>query len=175
MKATDVLEHIKDRLGDAVHEAYMQVRKVGVSKRERYHIWVKIDRKKIRDAVNCLAEIQPYPHLCVISGYDDGDNVVLVYHFVINYETKKEAISVNFSVHLPKNDLCIDTITDLIPGALITEREKIEMLGVDFIGLEDKRRVFLPDDFPEGVYPWRRDEKGPEKMLHKLYEVGDRE
>ena len=45
------------------------------------------------------------------------------------------------------------------------------MLGVKIIGIPDSRRLFLPDDFPEGVYPWRRDETGPEKMYKNLHEV----
>ncbi|MBU2565391.1 MAG: NADH-quinone oxidoreductase subunit C, partial [Candidatus Thermoplasmatota archaeon] len=69
-------------------------------------------------------------------------------------------------------DLKISSICDIIPGALVTEREKQEMLGITVEGIPDSRRMFLPDDFPENVYPWRKDEKGiPEKMIKKLYEV----
>jgi membrane-bound hydrogenase subunit beta len=34
------------------------------------------------------------------------------------------------------------------------------MIGVIVDGIPDGRRIFLPDDFPEEVYPWRKDEKG---------------
>jgi membrane-bound hydrogenase subunit beta len=43
------------------------------------------------------------------------------------------------------------------------------MMGVEVVGIPDKRRLFLPEDFPEGVYPWRKDEKGPpDNMLRIL-------
>jgi membrane-bound hydrogenase subunit beta len=71
-------------------------------------------------------------------------------------------------VTLAKNDLRIPTITDIIPGALFTERETQEMMGVEVIGIPDKRRLFLPDDFPDGVYPWRKDETGPQDLLRVL-------
>jgi len=45
------------------------------------------------------------------------------------------------------------------------------MLGVTIKGIPDSRRVFLTDDFPEGVYPWRKDEKGPRKLIRNLHEV----
>ena len=80
-------------------------------------------------------------------------------------------ISINISVELPKTKPEIDTICDIIPGALITEREKQEMLGVTIKGIPDSRRVFLTDDFPEGVYPWRKDETGPQKLIRNLHEV----
>ena len=77
----------------------------------------------------------------------------------------------NISVELPKSKPEIETICDYIPGALITEREKQEFLGVKIIGIPDDRRLFLPDDFPKGVYPWRRDETGPDKLYRNLHEV----
>ena len=77
----------------------------------------------------------------------------------------------NIAVELPKSKPEIETISDLIPGAVITEREKQEMLGVKVINIPDNRRLFLPEDFPEGVYPWRKNEKGMEKLIRNLHEV----
>jgi membrane-bound hydrogenase subunit beta len=71
-------------------------------------------------------------------------------------------------VTLPKTDLTIPTITDVIPGAIFSEREVQEMMGITVTGIPDDRRLFIPEDFPKGVYPWRRDETGPEKMLKVL-------
>ena len=58
--------------------------------------------------------------------------------------------------------------TDLIPGAIFTERETQEMMGVEVVGIPDGRRLFIGEDVPEGVYPWRKDETGPEKLLRVL-------
>jgi membrane-bound hydrogenase subunit beta len=69
---------------------------------------------------------------------------------------------------LPKDNLKVQTITDIIPGAIFTERETQEMMGITVEGIPDNRRLFIPEDFPEGVYPWRRDDTGPEDMLRVL-------
>jgi len=45
------------------------------------------------------------------------------------------------------------------------------MLGVKIKGIPDSRRVFISDDFPKGMYPWRKDETGPQKMVRNLHEV----
>ena len=74
---------------------------------------------------------------------------------------------------VPKSDPVIDTISDLVPGALFSEREKQEMIGVKVKGIPDPRRLFLPDDVPEGVYPWRKDETAPkEPMVRDLWSAG---
>ncbi len=84
------------------------------------------------------------------------------------YGKHLQEISLNVGVEVPKSKPEIETICDWIPGALITEREKQEMLGVKIIGIPDSRRLFLPDDFPENVYPWRKDEQ-TKKEIEKLY------
>jgi len=114
-----------------------------------------------------------YPHLAVISGTDLGEAVELVYHFGIYYGTEGGEYMISFAVSLPKGDPTIGTIADLIPGAVFSEREKQEMLGVRIVDIPDGRRLFLPEDFPDGVYPWRKDESGvPDAMVNNLWEAG---
>ena len=51
----------------------------------------------------------------------------------------------------------IQSIASLIPGANWAERECHDMLGIEFIGHPDSRRLMLADDWPEGVHPLRKD------------------
>jgi Ni,Fe-hydrogenase III component G len=51
----------------------------------------------------------------------------------------------------------IDSITPVIPGANWAEREVRDMIGVHPVGHPDPRRLVLPDDWPEGVHPLRKD------------------
>lgn len=51
----------------------------------------------------------------------------------------------------------IPSITPLIPGANWAEREVRDLIGVTPTGHPDPRRLVLPDDWPEGIYPLRRD------------------
>jgi Ni,Fe-hydrogenase III large subunit/Ni,Fe-hydrogenase III component G len=55
------------------------------------------------------------------------------------------------------SDPQIDSITPIIPGANWAEREVRDMIGVQPVGHPDPRRLVLPDDWPEGVHPMRRD------------------
>ena len=113
-----------------------------------------------------------FPHLSVVSGNDLGETIELIYHFTLNSGERFKEVNLNISVELPRSKPEIETICDLIPGALVTEREKQEFLGVKIVGIPDSRRLFLPEDFPEGVYPWRRDETGDlGKVYRNLHEV----
>ena len=130
---------------------------------------IEVKKSAFHDAVKHICELQEYPHLAIVSSSDLGADVELIYHFTIYYGEHLQELSLGLRVKLPKNDLSVPTITDLIPGAIFTERETQEMMGVEVVGIPDKRRLFLPEDFPEGVYPWRTDEKGlPEDMLRVL-------
>jgi len=74
---------------------------------------------------------------------------------------------------IPKADPVVDSLSDLIPGLLLSEREKQEMMGVKVANIPDGRRMFLPEDFPQGVYPWRKDETGPTpNMTKNLWATG---
>jgi Ni,Fe-hydrogenase III component G len=90
---------------------------------------------------------------------------------MLNYGYPRSEIILNLCVDLPKSNLEIESICDLIPGALITEREKQEFLGIKIIGIPDDRRLFLPEDLPKGIYPWRKDETGADKLYRNLHEV----
>jgi Ni,Fe-hydrogenase III large subunit/Ni,Fe-hydrogenase III component G len=56
-----------------------------------------------------------------------------------------------------ESDPRIDSITGIVPGANWAEREFRDAIGVRPEGHPDPRRLLLADDWPEGVYPLRRD------------------
>ena len=48
-------------------------------------------------------------------------------------------------------------VTPRVPAATWYEREVRDMFGLQPVGLPDERRLVLPDDWPEGLYPLRKD------------------
>lgn len=171
----EIVDRYSETLNKALISSSIETQTEGLSQKEIIQIWLIIDKNYLKSAVKELIDIH-YPHLSVVSGCDVGDVVELSYHFYIYYGEFNGEYSVNIKVILPKTDLTVDTITDMIPGALVSEREKQEFLGIKVVGIPDNRRLFLPDNFPEGVFPWRKDETGiKEDMFKKLYDVGKEE
>jgi len=164
----EIIDGFKTVLGDSFIDSKIYEREVAVKKNVFKTIWIYVKREAFRKAVDYICKLQECPHLAIISSSDLGDSVELIYHFTIYYGRHLGELSLGLRVNLPKNDLKIPTLTDIIPGALFTERETQEMMGVEVVGIPDKRRLFLPEDFPEGTYPWRTDETGPQDMLRVL-------
>ena len=144
----------------------------GAKGRKSQQVWIKLDREALIPALKGLVAIH-YPHVSVIAFADVGEAVELMYHFYVYWGIPHEEILVTFTVSLPKTDLKVPTITGIIPGALTSEREKQEMLGIEVVDIPDGRRLFLPENFPQGVYPWRKDETGiPADMVKDLWATG---
>jgi len=166
----ELVKYFKDEFKTKIKSIDIKTRAAGSKKKETSTIWMRIDKTVFKDVIKHLVDYQ-YPHLPVVSGNDLGKNIELIYHFTVNYGERLKEINFHISVELPKSKPEIESICDLIPGALITEREKQEFLGVKIKGIPDDRKLFLPDDWPDKVYPWRRDETGPEKYYKNLHEV----
>jgi membrane-bound hydrogenase subunit beta len=166
-----IVKSFKDEFKTKIKETRIEKHDTGSKKNQLIHIWLNVDKSIFKKIVEHVIKLEKYPHLAVVSGYDMGKTINLVYHFSIYYGERAKEISINVTVELPKSNPFIETITDLIPGALITEQEKQEMLGIKVKGIPKDERVFIPKDFPKGVYPWRKDETGPDKMARNLHEV----
>ncbi|MFH1424135.1 MAG: NADH-quinone oxidoreductase subunit C [archaeon] len=172
MNAKETLEEFQKELGTKLINSEIRVREHAVKKAKSVSLWMEIDKSAMKDVVKRLCEMYENPHFTVISGYQEGEDIWLIYHFTINYAHKHDELALNFKFKLTKPNLKVETICDLIPGALISEREIQEMLGVTVKNIPDSRRFFLDYNFPKGVYPWRRDKTGPDKLVRNLHDEG---
>jgi len=114
-----------------------------------------VDKGAHRRAIEALKSKFGEVHLFSIVGADLKDRLELTYNLWL-YEAK---IHVMLKTSLPLDGLEIETITDLIPGSTLYEREVYEMLGVLFKGHPNLKRLFLPEDWPEGLWPLRKNAK----------------
>jgi len=91
--------------------------------------------------------------ISAISGLDLGGKIGLMYHI----RTNGGIVTVRTEV--PKENPKISSITDIIPGASFHEREAADLFGVVFQGHPNLARLLLPEDWPENLYPLRKDAK----------------
>ncbi|MDD1673646.1 MAG: NADH-quinone oxidoreductase subunit C [Methanomicrobiales archaeon] len=167
----EVVDRFRNTFGEGVEGTLIRERAEGMKKRPNYNLWITLRQELLKPAIQTLIDIS-FPHLAVISGVDIEDQIELVYTFSLYFGVKHGEYLVNLKIRVPKSDPRVPTISDLMPSAVFTEREKQEMLGIEVVGIPDPRRLFLPDDFPPGVYPWRKDEKGiPPSMIKNLWEA----
>ena len=100
----------------------------------------------------------------IASAVDDFDSIEILYHF--SYDPSGVIISVRAILN-DKDNPSIDTITHVTKAAWWIEREIHELFGVEFDGNEDLRTLLLPDDWPKGVYPLRKNFTPPKRDSRK--------
>lgn len=76
-------------------------------------------------------------------------------------DTDKAFLVLN--VEIDPAQASIPSVADIIPGVGWAEREVRDMIGVEPLGHPDPRRLVLPDDWPDDVYPLRKDFKVDER------------
>ena len=91
----------------------------------------------------------------IATGLDTRSDIEILYHFTV--EDINFLISIR--VKLDKTKPEIDSLAPHFEAADWIEREIHELLGVNFKGHPDLRKLLLPENWPEGVYPLRRDYK----------------
>lgn len=93
-------------------------------------------------------------YLVTITGLDAGPEagtMETLYHFASG------AAVLTLRVAFDRNQARVPSICGAIPYASPFEREAGEMFGITFEGTPDTAPLFLPDDWPQGVYPLRKD------------------
>jgi len=107
--------------------------------------------------------------LATASGRDTRDRIEVLYHYCLD----ELGLVVTLRTWGWKPNPEVDSVAQFCPGANFVEREIYDLLGVTFRGHPDPRRLILADDWPEGVYPLRRDypSRGGEKARARLAEL----
>ncbi|WIV87954.1 NADH-quinone oxidoreductase subunit C [Proteus appendicitidis] len=95
--------------------------------------------------------------LPVLFGNDErslnGDYAV---YYALSME-EGEKCWVVVKAHVSPITLEFPSVTPRVPAAVWGEREIRDMYGLIPVGLPDERRLVLPDDWPEEMYPLRKD------------------
>ncbi|NCC97033.1 MAG: NADH-quinone oxidoreductase subunit C [Synergistales bacterium] len=162
LEPEEIVQRLRSTLGESVSEFEVREFSQGTSGEVTgRHLWLSVEKDRLLDLVDELGKLD-FPHFHVVSGDDEGDNVVLYYHLAL-YRAVGRGISlpVTVKVKIPKDDLTVQSLFSRIPGVEYSEREIQEMFGVDHVGLPNKGLVFLPEDWNRDVLPWRRDETAP--------------
>ena len=107
-------------------------------------------------------------NLGTITGLDSGEKFEIIYHF---YDA--QGLVFNLKVFIPRDDPKVPSVTEVFPGSFLYERELMDLFGIEVVGTPSGRRYPLPDNWPAGQYPLRKDWKGlPPDVNVKPYTSG---
>lgn len=141
-----------ERLKAELEKAFGDTVEVWIPRAKRMFIKVKPgDHRKV---IQWMRDNWDLQHVTTISSVDKGDTFEIVYHL---YKYQGYRTYPNVKTEIPKKDPKIETIVDILPSADFYERETHDLLGIVFENHPNLERLILPDDWPEGVYPLRKD------------------
>lgn len=138
---------------------------LGVTERRLQRLnaaYARTTREKLLKVVAHL-EKEGFVHITTITAVDMIDNFDIVYHL------RNIGFALNLKVAVPKDDPKIPSITGILPGAILYEREVNDLMGVFPEGHPNPARLILDYDWPEGLYPLRK-----ENSIESLREKADK-
>jgi NADH:ubiquinone oxidoreductase subunit C len=141
-KETEIVEKMKETFGKNVQEFEIP--------RPR-RIFILVKKSIFEQTIQYLTKKIGFSHISTITGVDVGEEIEVIYHF-----NRAGAIELSLKVRVSKKKPVLPTITNLLPGASLYEREVHDLLGVTFEGHPDLSPLILPEGWPSQVYPLRK-------------------
>ena len=116
-------------------------------------IFVSVPETEILHVLRYAKEELGFTHLSAITGLDTGNGYEFLYHI-----SGDEGILLNVKYKTGGGEgVVIPSVLPLYEGATFYERELEGLLGVHVDGLPEGRQYPLPDNWPAGEYPMRKD------------------
>lgn len=111
-------------------------------------------------------------HLSTIIGYQRSDEIILDYPLstLDPNNSGLDSLIIRTILSMDK-ELKIESIEEILPGSVVYEQEISEFLGIHFLSNKDRTRLLLPDEFPNDIYPLRKD-VNPIELKHELDDIG---
>ena len=102
-----------------------------------------------------LFEVVPL-RFVIATGIDSDDCFEILYHY--SYDQTGCVITLKAFIR-DREQPQIESITPFLPAAEWIEREIHDILGIKIKNHPNLKRLILADDWPEGVYPMRKEVK----------------
>lgn len=111
-----------------------------------------LSREEFEQAVQYLHGEMGFDRASHVVGTDEGDDLGFIYLLA-----NDEGIILALKGKAPKSDPKIDSLSALYPSLEFHERELAGLFGADVQGLPDGPAYPLPEGWPEGNYPLRKE------------------
>lgn len=134
----------------------------GVETKAPRRVWAAF-KGDVSGTIKELKEKYNFDHLCTITGLENGDNFEILYHL----SQAGTGVLLTARYTLPIEGAKIKSISGLFTSAQWYERELNDMFGILVEGLPPGNRYPLPDDWPAGDHPLRKNWKAADTQEAK--------
>ncbi|PIP20318.1 MAG: hypothetical protein COX40_05440 [Candidatus Omnitrophica bacterium CG23_combo_of_CG06-09_8_20_14_all_40_11] len=140
----EIIQQIKEKLKDRVSDWH---------RHNQRRIYFTVNKKDIREVARVLFKDLGL-RFATASGIDTPLGLEILYHFSL--DKSGQIISVRTIIEDKKNPE-IDSLAVISEAFEWIEREMWEMLGINFIGHPNLKRLLLADEWPQEQYPLRHE------------------
>jgi len=137
-------------------------------------IFIEVPRENLKEFAKWLYDSGAYLKTCAGADERDLNSKFAVYH-IFGLDEKGLDVVVKIS---GREGEPLPSIADVVPAAEWCELEARDLLGLRIQGHETKPRHVIPQDWPEGLYPLRKDvayDYRPPSTIEKFEEEFPRE
>jgi len=146
MVAREKLNQLKAKFGPAIQRADLP---------NDFRLFVFVESGAVKDICQYLFRDLDARYVISI-GADDRpfSGQFMVAH---NFAFDREHLLASVLTYLPADHPKLDSITGAVPAANWAEREMRDLVGIEPVGHTYPKRLVLPDGWPDGVHPLRKD------------------
>lgn len=140
-----IVKEIEQALGDAIKN---------VTVKNSQRVYLDIDPQSVEKVARYLWKDRGARY-AIATTSDNRTSFEVLHHFSLDEEG---GIMVSVRSILGREKPSMPSLAPMIKASSWIEREMNELMGIEFKGHPDMRRLLLSsDDWPEGVYPLRKD------------------
>lgn len=127
-----------------------RIMRSGVPEAKRLDLWLAVE--DLVPAIKALVNAR-WGYLASITGLDHPDENMMeaIYHLCSG------AAVLGLRIVVGRDAPTLPSICHLIPSATLLEREIVEMFGFTVTDTPDTAHLYLPENWPSGLYPLRKD------------------
>jgi NADH-quinone oxidoreductase subunit C len=145
MTSQEIFDKLKEKFEDSIQEFRSD---------KPVDPFIVVSAEKIKEVSSFLRDYEEFlfDQLCCLSGVDFGDGKLGTVYHLYSFEKKHKIV---LKVIVSKDKPEIPSVSNIWLTANWHEREAFDLIGINFTGHPDLRRILLPDDW-EGN-PLRKD------------------
>ena len=115
-------------------------------------IFMDVPLETLTDILTYCKDELGFDHLTTITGLDNGEQFEFLYHIAC-----EQGVVLTLKVKTARDGGVLPSVMPIYNGAIFYELELQGLLGVTVEGLPEDRQYPLPDNWPKGQYPMRKD------------------
>jgi membrane-bound hydrogenase subunit beta len=141
----------EDKIKNDLETRFEALREKITVKRSR-RLFAEVPVELFPEVLKFSIESLDFTILATITGLDEGETFGILYHLA-----RPQGEMLNLRIHIPRRNPVLDSIMPVFVSAEIYERELTDLFGIQVRNLPAGPRYPLPDGWPEGEYPLRKD------------------